>query len=146
MNNSSDSDTPQEINEAANIACLSILPEKSKKRYEQTYKNFKDWCSAKQVFTTSEKVMLAYLMQRADILQPPSLWCEYSMLKSTIYLNENIDISSYKKLQAFLKRKNIGHRPKKSSVFTREDIVKFLVEAPDDIYLMKKVSQNGYNK
>ncbi|KAJ8978333.1 hypothetical protein NQ317_011184 [Molorchus minor] len=38
-----------------------------------------------------------------------------------------------------IKRKGEGYRPKKSKIFTRQNIDKFIAEAPDDKYLMFKV-------
>uniref|UniRef100_V5GSG8 Tyr recombinase domain-containing protein n=1 Tax=Anoplophora glabripennis TaxID=217634 RepID=V5GSG8_ANOGL len=61
------------------------------------------------------------------------------MIKSTIFIEENVDISKYPKLRAFLKRKNDGYTPKKSNVFTREQVNDFLVQAPDNTYLLMKV-------
>ena len=58
------------------------------------------------------------------------------MLKSTLFIDENTDISKFPKLRAFLKRKNDGYRPKKSNVFNRENVNKFMLEALDDIYLL----------
>ncbi|OXU18723.1 hypothetical protein TSAR_009830 [Trichomalopsis sarcophagae] len=43
------------------------------------------------------------------------------------------------KLQLFLKRKSAGYKPKKSAVFTKGNIAKFLNDAPDEIYLATKV-------
>lgn len=129
-----------DIEESANIACLSLLPEKSRKRYEATYQYFKKWCQTKTATAVSETVLLAYFHEKSAVLKSPSsLWCEYSMLKSTLFIEENIDISKYPKLRAFLKRRNDGYKPKKSNVFDREDVNSFLFEAPDDIYLMMKV-------
>lgn len=129
-----------DVEESANIACLSLLPEKSKKRYEAAYKSFKNWCQTKTASAVSETLLLAYFYEKsAQLKSPSSLWCEYSMLKSTLFIKENIDISKYPKLRAFLKRKNDGYRPKKSNVFDREDVNKFMLEAPDEIYLLMKV-------
>ncbi|XP_008194853.1 uncharacterized protein LOC100142506 isoform X2 [Tribolium castaneum] len=61
------------------------------------------------------------------------------MLKTTIFVNENIDISKFVKLRAFLKRQNAGYKPKKSNTFSRERINQFLEEAPDEKYLLMKV-------
>lgn len=61
------------------------------------------------------------------------------MLKSTIMLNENIDIGQYKKVIAFLKRKNDNYQPKKSNTLTAENVKNFLENAPDDIFLLLKV-------
>lgn len=118
-----------------------LLPEKSKKRYESTYKVFKDWCQSKDnADVVTESLLLMYFQEKSSILKSPSsMWCEYSMLKTTIFINENIDISKYYKLRAFLKRQNAGYKPKKSNTFSREGINRFLEEAPDDKYLLMKV-------
>lgn len=129
-----------EIEAAASLACSSLLPEKSKRRYEAAYKCFKDWCHSKNTAQISETIMLAYFVDKSKVLKfPASLWCEYSMVKSVLFIEENIDISKFPKLKAFLKRKNDGYTPRKSNVFTREDINKFFTEADDSNFLLMKV-------
>lgn len=61
------------------------------------------------------------------------------MLKSTLAVKENIDISKYAKLHAFLKKQNVGYKAKKSKIFSRDEINTFLRDAPNDSYLMSKV-------
>ena len=39
----------------------------------------------------------------------------------------------------FLKQNQVGYKPKKAKIFTKEEIDKFLLSAPDDEFLMKKV-------
>ncbi|XP_050517936.1 uncharacterized protein LOC126892445 [Diabrotica virgifera virgifera] len=39
-----------------------------------------------------------------------------------------------------LKVRNVGYRPKKASIFTREQFEKFLMEAPDEEFLVHKVA------
>ncbi len=145
MSDSSDSDVEnsngidQEIEMAWEEGCASVIPEKSKDRYQNTYQIFKKWCEAKNA-PMEEKTVLAYMVQRCSNLKSPgSLWAEYSMLKATIFLHEGIDISKFATLIGFLKRKNVGYRPKKANVFTRDDFHRFLTEAPDDEYLIHKV-------
>lgn len=140
MEISDDSSANSEIDEVETTVCGSLLPEKSKKRYEMTYDVFKKWCASKAVTNLGEDVLLTYFYERSERLKSSSsLWCVYSMLKTVISTKDNIDISKYEKLKDFLKRKNIGYRPRKSRLFTREDIDKFLIDAPDEIYLMIKV-------
>nr|XP_022908502.1 uncharacterized protein LOC111419857 [Onthophagus taurus] len=43
-------------------------------------------------------------------------------------------------LIAFLKRKNVGYKPKKASVFTKDEMFKFLIEAPDELFLIHTVA------
>lgn len=72
-------------------------------------------------------------------MKASTFWTEFSMLKSTIMINENIDIGRYKKIISFLKRKNDSYQPKKSKIFTTENVKKFLVNALDDTFLLIKV-------
>ena len=119
-----------EVDQAWNLGCSSVVPEKSKERSENTYRIFKNWLKEKNAnISAVQKIVVAYFVQRNEKLKAPgSLWAEYSMLKRTIFLYDSVDISKFSILIAFLKRKNIGHRPKKSSVFTKEEISKFLLE------------------
>ncbi|KAJ8914615.1 hypothetical protein NQ315_015352 [Exocentrus adspersus] len=105
-----------------------ISPENATK----TLKNFfKNWCNKKGV-NTDEKSLLAYFVIRNEKLKAPgSLWAEYSMLKSTIFLHESIDISKFSMLIAFLKKKNVGYQPKKASVLLWKRL-----QTPDDKFLV----------
>jgi hypothetical protein len=112
-----------------------LLPEKSKRLYLKAYVAFKNWCSSKNVITVSENVRLAYFQDYANEKKVSTLWSHYSMLKSTLSLKENIDISNFFKLVAFLKRQNTNYTAQKASVFTQEEITKFLTKAPDACYI-----------
>ncbi|XP_008556825.1 uncharacterized protein LOC103577789 [Microplitis demolitor] len=63
----------------------------------------------------------------------------YSMLKSTLKINNNINIEAYNKLRTFLKKLGTNLRNKKSKVLSSEDITKFIKTAADEIYLVDKV-------
>lgn len=129
-----------DLENAWQVGCSAIIPEKSKERYEKTFKLFAAWCNKKNLENITEKVMLAYFVSRNETLKSPgSLWAEYSMLKATIFLHKAVDISKYATLIAFLKRKNIGHKVKKSRIFTREHMYKFLNNFSDEVYLNIKV-------
>lgn len=67
------------------------------------------------------------------------------MLKSTLNIKDNINIETYSKLIAFLKRKKDGYLPKKSKCLEIEDIEKFITSAPDEDYLLMKVN-NYYSQ
>lgn len=71
--------------------------------------------------------------------QSSTLWTHYSMIRSTILLNDNIDITQYRKVTALLKRKNDSYIPKKSKVLDMDSILSFLKNATYDTYLFKKV-------
>lgn len=135
---------PDEISNAAAAATEQLLPEKSKLRYEKVYNIFIKWMEAKKVKTVSEDVILAYLAEKSAIVKSSSLWSMYSMLKSTILVKKNVNIAKFPKVIAFLKKKNVGYKPKKSAVFSREQINKLITEADNEIYLMIKVILTKY--
>ncbi|KAK5647863.1 hypothetical protein RI129_002755 [Pyrocoelia pectoralis] len=140
-NENSDSDvenTPAEILEAANEATYNTLRDKSKEKYMHEYYSFKKWCDLKKVKQITENAVLAYFFEKSKSLKSPSLWCKYSMLRTTIAIRENIDIK-YPRLIAFLKRQSSGYKPKKSDTFSRDDMNNFLKDAPDEKYLLMKV-------
>lgn len=131
--------TPPEIAEIAKIATLDLLPEKSKARYKKERDNFLAWCEEKNAKNITENVLLAYFSEKSKLFKSSTLWSMYSMLRSTLVLEDNVDISKYHKLMAFLKRKSVGYVAKKSRTFCKDDIDKFIGEAPDKDYLMLKV-------
>lgn len=61
------------------------------------------------------------------------------MLKSMMTIYNNVDGSKFHELEAFLKRKSRGYEPKKSKVFSKDDVVKFLKNASDEEHLLHKV-------
>lgn len=68
-----------------------------------------------------------------------SVWCFYSMLRTSIQTNHNVDIN-YPKLQTFLKKASVGYRAKKSKGFQPSEIRNFLCNAPDKEFLAAKVT------
>src|SRR5699024_3808885 len=118
--------TPPNITEAAQVRSLNLLPEKSRKKYEQVYKTFMDWRIQKNVSSFSENVLIAYLGELSDKYKSSSLWAVYSMLRSTLIINNDINIETYSKLKAFLKRKSEGYQAKKAKTFTPEEVQKFI--------------------
>ncbi|XP_069670903.1 uncharacterized protein [Periplaneta americana] len=132
-------DVDLEVEEAWEQGCASLVPDKSRARYERAYNTFTNWLEGKKR-EINEKTMLAYFVKRTTTLKSASsLWSEYSMLKTMINLKYGINIGQFSILVNFLKKKNVGQMPKKSKVFDREDMIRFLMEAPDDTYLMMKV-------
>lgn len=148
MSYSSDSEncmSPPELNETV-PAVLENLPEKSRTRYNKVYKHFLQWKNRKNAHSFSETVLLSYLTEKAQTYKPSSLWSIYSMLKSTLMARNNINIKEYTELTAFLKMKSEGFRSKKSKALTTKDVYSFLEDAPDDIYLLMKVTIGIFKK
>ena len=89
--------------------------------------------------TFSEYVLLAYLSHLAENHATNTLWSQYSMLRSTLIIHRDIDISKFAKLKAYLKRQSDGYLSKKSNVSTPDNINRFPKEASDDTHLLQKV-------
>ena len=131
--------TPPEVVQNAERAVTKLVPKVSKPAYDKAYNTFMEWRKAKEIGSFSERVILAYLEEKQKVLAPPTLWSMASMLKKTLLAYHNVNISEYGKVTPFLKQNQVGYKPKKAKIFTKEQIDKFLLTAPDDEYLMKKV-------
>ncbi|KAJ6650165.1 hypothetical protein Bhyg_05410 [Pseudolycoriella hygida] len=132
------SDLPETILKKSETAVKALGPEKSSKRYDETYNRFIDWRKQQGTESFVEEVFLAYFEDKSQHYAPSTLWSIYSMLKSKMIANHNIDISRYSRLLTFVKTKNVGFQSKQTSVFTPEEIKKFLLEAPDSEFLVIK--------
>lgn len=134
------SDLPEGILKKSAAAMNQLVPEKSSKRYDDAYNKFMGWRKEQNTESFVEDVFLAYFEDGATRYAPSTLWCMYSMLKSKLIANHNIDISRYSRLIAFVKIKNVGFQQKQASVFTPEEIKTFLLHAPDSDFLAVKVT------
>ncbi|KAK4876477.1 hypothetical protein RN001_012899 [Aquatica leii] len=63
----------------------------------------------------------------------------HSMLRCSLNLHQNIDISKFNKLHALLKQALVGYVPKKSKILEEDNINKFINEADNELYLAMKV-------
>ncbi|KAK4887130.1 hypothetical protein RN001_003401 [Aquatica leii] len=63
----------------------------------------------------------------------------YSMLRCSLNLHQNVDISKFNKLHALLKQASVGYLPKKSKILEEDNINKFINEADNELYLAVKV-------
>lgn len=133
--------TPPTIREAANSTYQSLLPEKSKSKYELAYSQFMKWKLQNKITIISENVMTAYMRQLSERIKPSTLWTTYSMLRTTLSIKENVDISKFCKLRSFLKLKSSGYKSKKSCVLSSNQIKQFINEAPDNKFLFTKVKK-----
>lgn len=139
MSSDSDCEIPEAIVEEVRIATLNLLPAKSRLKYENEYNTFKKWMTTSNVKKINDDVILAYFSFASKKYKSSTLWAKYSMLRTTLLLREDIEIKK-QKLINFLKRQAVGYKPKKAKTFSREDINKFISEAPDEIYLFMKVN------
>jgi hypothetical protein len=97
----SDSDlelTPPNITEAAKSTTLNLLPETSRKMNQRAYNLFLEWKANQNAKSFSENVVMAYFGDLAQKFKSSTLWMQYSMLRTTLSVHENIDIAKYLKL------------------------------------------------
>lgn len=118
-----------------------ILPKKSAQRYLNAYDVFTKWQENNKTTSYDEKVLMAYFCEAGAKYKPSTMWSMYSMLKNTLILKQNVDISRYSQLVGWLKRNSEGYESKQSNVFTPQQINRFVVEAPDVTYLAMKVKR-----
>lgn len=139
--NDCDSDSDFDMEAAAEKSLSTLLPEKSKEKYEKQYEIFKKWCNDKKATVVNETVLLAYFSSDEMVkFKSSTLWSIYSMLKLTLNVKDNIDVCTYNQLRALLKRKGDGYVARKSRIFTMENIYKYIKDAPDVDVLVIKVN------
>jgi integrase len=123
----------QEIAKAVKV----MLPKASKEHYERTYEKFNNWRKEKKLEgKTSEKEVFAYLfhmMESGKWQSPGTIWSKFSMLKTMILSQEGLDIKETamnNKIQTWLKRLSAPHKVKQANMFTKEEVSRYLKEAP----------------
>lgn len=136
--------TPPELVHAAKEASLKILPGKSRGIYDNAYSRFMEWQAKKKSSSFSETVLLAYFSEMAQKMKPSTVWSNYSMVKSTLQVNKNVDISKYFQLISYLKQNSKGYIAKKSKVFTGTQVKDFLNNAPNGSHLLTKVCNSNF--
>uniref|UniRef100_A0A6P7GK87 Uncharacterized protein LOC114343692 n=1 Tax=Diabrotica virgifera virgifera TaxID=50390 RepID=A0A6P7GK87_DIAVI len=127
------------MSESENVATLDAVPAKSKQKYEKQFQLFDTWRKEKCFEGVTEEMMMEYLQSIGEVYKPSSLWTRLSMLKATLKAYENVDISSFPSLFAYLKEKIKHHKAKKAKALEEWHIKQFLTLAPDSTYLLMKV-------
>jgi len=147
MNSDSDSSTtdygdelPPDIVEAVKEVAMDSLPTKSKRQYTAAYNAFKKWRTEKKTSSFLEEVFVAYFKELSEKHAPPTLWTQYSMIKTCVKNFDHIDLAKYNVLISFIKKKNARYKKKKAKIFEPNEIRKFINEAPNEVYLCKKVN------
>lgn len=104
------SNTPADIIiEIAKGVVLDLLPYKSREVFEFAYNRFMRWCNEKNIKSYSETVLLVYFSNLSSTMKTSTLWSQYSMVKATLNLKNNVDIGKFSNLRAFLKKQNNGY-------------------------------------
>lgn len=141
-NNSESNDsemTPPDVKEEAVKARGNLIPRKTQERYLRAYQTFSTWMEEKNTKKIGESTLLAYFNEGLRSKAPTTMWSEYSLLKKTIYINDNIDISQFKSISELLKQHSRTHSKKKAKTFSTNEIDRYLEDAPNTLdYIQEK--------
>lgn len=148
LSNSSDESGDEEENfrnfdeEAKSIIETKTLPNKSADRYVLVYDTYMKWKTEnKNLLSSSEENnLVVYFNQLIKKLKPSTVWSVWSMLKKTLSTRDNIDMSRFQRLRSIVKANAKGYKPTKSFIFKWQDILKFINNESDYVYLAAKVS------
>lgn len=118
------------------------FPVKSRRVYEVVYNSFTEWRQANNTCSFSEDIFLAYFKDMTKIYKASTLLTHYSLLRNILNVTYNINLQPYPKVRAFLKKCSEDCQPRKSRIFSEEEIKQFIDKAPDYTYLAIKVGTN----
>lgn len=127
--------------EAKLIIENDTLPKKSCDRYLLNYNNYKTWLekNSNSLSDSDEHNLVVYFQKLKDKLSPPTLWSVWSMLRKTLNVKDNINITNFLNLKALIKNNMKGYVPRKAYTFRWNQIMTFMESASDQIYLAYKV-------
>jgi integrase len=125
--------TPPELRQIANETAGVLVHDVPKHRYDKTYRRFKSWCETKNVAKgfASENVILGFLREMSATYAASTLWSMFSMLKKTLRSYDRLDLGDMPTAMDFLKKLDKERTKKKSAVFSRSDIERYMREAPE---------------
>ena len=89
----------------------------------------------------TERTVFKYLKEMMETKSPSTVCSRFSMLKTMIGLEQNIDLDKFLKIKALLKRNMTGYKPKKLKVLRAAEVNTLLKTAPNDQYTEKKHQQ-----
>ena len=137
------------IDEEIREAMSKMLPVASREQYI-VYEKFQEWRTEHKLDgPTNEKEVFAFLyhmLERNKWVSPGTLWSRFSMLRSMILAKEGLDIKTTNintTIQTWLKRIGATHKPKQAYIFTKEEIRRFIQEAPEGFIVQKLVLLSG---
>lgn len=119
---------------------ITAIPEESRAVYVKEYTRFIEWKNLKEIELTTEDVLVRYFKELSAIKAPTTLNSACSRLKACLACYENINIDEFLALKLFLKRKEKGYKTHQATTLTINDIKTFAVNAPDEKFLVHKVT------
>jgi integrase len=138
--------TEEWIDNEIKDAMTKTLPAASREQYVRTYEKFQAWRVGKRLEGPSnEKELFAFLHHKLETnkwVSPGTLWSRFSMLRSMIHAKEGLDIKTTNinsTIQTWLKRVGTTYKTKQAFIFTKEQVRRFIKEAPEGAIVQKLV-------
>lgn len=131
------SNTPPELKEI--VKKISLIPETSKEIYEKRYENYVFFLKEYSLLPeqSTPNIVLAYFYILSLAYSPSSLRTILSMIKTCLLDKCNLKLD-IEKIEFFIKKKESKFLTKQSEVFSHDEILFFLYNAPDE-------DENGRN-
>ena len=127
-------------------AMTSTLPVASREQYVKTYDKFQEWRVGKKIGRyTNEKEFFAYLyhmLSTGKWVSAGTLWARFSMLRIMILAKEGLDIKATNinaTIQTWLKRIGSNQKSKQAHMFTKDQVKRFIRDAPEGYIVQKLV-------
>lgn len=119
---------------------VSFFDFKSSDIYDRWISSFKAYCSKFDNKAENPSSILEFLVDLAEIYASSTLWQIYSILNKYMKVYKNINLNECVLIRDFLKMCDKKHAPKKSFVFSRENIDSYLsIDKNDESILIKCV-------
>lgn len=144
MSDANENKKPMSKSELLANAQSKLQPTLSKSEYIAAYNKYKIWCNSMNENKNEEDTLMAYfnylLLEKNQA--PTTVWSSHSKIKSMLVSEEGININKFPKLHLFMSKIMDGYESKQATTFLGEEINKFFMTAPDEKYLLHKVSKN----
>ena len=130
---SNTSDSMEKFNEM-------LVPQRSKTRYENVYREYELWCSERKKDPLVEESACLYLHESKKTRKATTLCSYYSAIKNQLLVHHGVNANNWTRNVAFLKRAGEDETKKKAKVFTREEIETFLDLNSERICVREKLA------
>lgn len=142
-----DEDNPEEVINSRDFEAekrkimSNQLPNRSRAEYEIAYGKFFKWANDNKVKSINESIMIVYFqdLKVKQNYQSSTLWSIWSKLRLMLCLRHSKDINNYSELKLLLRTYHKGHKAKQSKTFNWTQVIKFLEESNEHVYLGEQV-------
>jgi integrase len=112
----------------ANSITLGLQAESTKRVYSKCAADYEAY---RADHPHSEAIVLAFLTEASKLKAASTLWTTYSLVKKYLLLECSFDLGAASRISDFLKTLSRYHKKKKAPAFSRDELFKFLREAPN---------------